>query len=67
MRKSLYGFAQQINLGDHLFLGKGELNTGGRQRPSILADAFEALIASIYLDGGMEEAKRFVLSFVKNG
>ncbi|MGI6267515.1 MAG: ribonuclease III [Acutalibacteraceae bacterium] len=63
--KSLYGFAQQINLGDHLFLGKGELNTGGRQRPSILADAFEALIASIYLDGGMEEAKRFVLSFVK--
>ncbi len=63
--KSLYGFAQQINLGDHLFLGKGELNTGGRQRPSILADAFEALIASIYLDGGMEEAQRFVLSFVK--
>lgn len=62
--KSLYGFAKQIDLGDNLLLGKGELNTGGRERPSILADAFEAIIASIYLDGGMEEAKRFVLSFV---
>ena len=38
--------------------------TGGRKRPSILADAFEALIAAIYLDGGMEEAERFVLSFI---
>ncbi len=63
--KSLYRFAKQIDLGDYLLLGKGELNTGGRERPSILADAFEAVIASIYLDGGMEEAKKFVLSFVK--
>lgn len=62
--KSLHDFAQQINLGDYLLLGKGEINTGGRERPSILADAFEAVIAAIYLDGGMKEAKRFVLSFV---
>ena len=45
----------------YLRLGKGELRTGGNERPSILADAFEALIAAIYLDGGMEEAKKFVL------
>ena len=38
---------------------------GGRERPSILADAFEALIAAIYLDGGMEHAKKFILGFVK--
>ncbi len=63
--KSLYGFAQEIELGKYLLLGKGEINTGGRERPSILADAFEAVIAAIYLDGGMEAAKSFVLSFVK--
>ena len=62
--ESLYGFAKQIDLGSFLLLGKGELNTGGRERSSILADAFEAVIASIYLDGGMEEARKFVLSFV---
>lgn len=60
---SLSGFAREIKLGDSLFLGKGESNTGGAQRPSILENAFEALIAAIYLDGGMDEAKRFVLSF----
>lgn len=62
--KSLHQFAQHIHLGDYLVLGKGEENTGGRERPSILADAFEAVIASIYLDGGLEEARRFVLRFV---
>lgn len=62
--KALYRFAEEIELGQFLFLGKGELHTGGRNRPSILADAFEALIAAIYLDGGMEQAKRFVLRFV---
>ena len=63
--KSLYGFAKQIDLGDRLKLGKGGINTGGFERPSILADAFEALIAAIYLDGGMESARKFVLHFVK--
>lgn len=61
---ALYNFAKSINLGDFLFLGKGELHTGGRERPSILADAFEAVIAAIYLDGGMENAKKFVLKFI---
>lgn len=62
--KSLCGFALSIDLGSRLRLGKGEENTGGRSRPSILADAFEALIAAVYLDGGIEAASKFVLSFV---
>lgn len=62
--KSLAQFANEINLGDYVNLGKGEIMTGGRERPSILSDAFESVIAAIYLDGGMEEAKRFVLRFV---
>lgn len=62
--KSLYVFAQKINLGNYLMLGRGEENTGGRERPSILADAFEAVIAAIYLDGGLEAASRHILRFL---
>lgn len=62
--KSLAVFANEISLGDYLLLGKGEIMTGGRERPSILSDAFESVIAAIYLDGGIEEAKKFVLRFV---
>lgn len=62
--KSLCGFARKIELGHYLLLGKGEEMTGGAERPSILADAFEAVIAAIYLDGGMEQAGAFVLPFV---
>lgn len=62
--KSLHIFAKKINLGDYLLLGKGEENTGGRERPSILADAFEAVIAAIYLDGGFEAASRHILRFI---
>ena len=62
--KSLAVFANEIGLGNYLLLGKGEIMTGGRERPSILSDAFESVIAAIYLDGGMEEAKKFVLRFV---
>lgn len=62
--KSLDVMANKIGLGNFLRLGKGEEMTGGRTRPSIIADAFEALIASIYLDSGMESAKKFVLPFV---
>lgn len=62
--KSLAGFAREIDLGDYILLGKGEKMTGGSQRPSILSDAFESVIAAIYLDGGMDEAKKFVLRFV---
>ncbi len=61
---ALFPFAQKIGLGDEIFLGKGEENTGGRQRRSILADAFEALIAAIYLDGGLEKARDFILPFI---
>lgn len=63
--KSLCVFARELGLGTYLLLGKGELGTGGRERPSILADAFEALIAAIYLDGGIDEARRFVLRYVR--
>ncbi len=63
--KSLCEFAHMIGLGQYLMLGRGEEQMGGRERPSILADAFEALIAAIYLDGGMEHAKKFILGFVK--
>ncbi len=62
--KSLHIFAQKIQLGDYLRLGKGEENTGGRERPSILADAFEAVIAAIYLDGGFEPVSRHILRFM---
>lgn len=63
--KSLFGFAKEINLGKYLLLGRGEDNTGGRNRASILADAFEAVIGAIYLDGGLESVRGFVLSFIK--
>ncbi len=62
--KSLHEFALQIKLGKFIMLGKGEENTGGRERPSILADAFEAVIASIFLDGGLEKARNFILPFI---
>lgn len=62
--KSLFSYAKEIELGKYLKLGKGEERTGGRNRASVLSDAFEAVIAAIYLDGGMEEAKKFVLRFV---
>jgi ribonuclease-3 len=61
---ALFEFSKKIRLGEHIFLGKGEENTGGRERPSIVSDAFEAVIAAIYLDGGMEAARKYVLSFV---
>lgn len=58
-------FANEISLGDYMLFGKGEsASSGGRHRKSTLADAFEALIAAIYLDGGMENAKEFVLPFI---
>ena len=62
--KSLDVMANKIGLGQYLRLGHGEELTGGRTRPSIIADAFEALIAAIYLDSGIESARKFVLPFV---
>lgn len=63
--KTLFGYAKKIGLGEMIRLGKGEERTGGRERPSVVSDAFEAVIAAIYLDGGIEEAKKFVLPFVE--
>ena len=57
---SLAKKAREISLGDFLLLGKGEEITGGRSRESVLADAFEAVIGAIYLDGGMECAEKYV-------
>lgn len=62
--KSLCRFSKALNVGDFLLLSHGERNSKGNERPSILADAFEAIIAAIYLDGGMNEAKKFILRFV---
>ncbi len=62
--KSLYQYAKQISLGSYIRLSRGERHSGGDDRPSILSDAFEALIAAIYLDGGIEPARKFVLRFV---
>ena len=62
--KSLFEFAKKINLGQYLILSKGEKNNGGANRPSIVSDAFEALIAAIYIDGGIEPASKHILNFV---
>ncbi len=58
--ESLYEVAQSLELGSYLKLGHGEELGGGRQRPSILADATESVFAAVFLDGGMEEAKALI-------
>ena len=62
--QALFDFSKKIDLGSFIMLGKGEEMTGGRERPSIVSDAFEAVIAAIYLDGGMDVATKYVLSFI---
>jgi len=58
--QSLARHAEQIRLGDHLILGRGEEKTGGRFKQALLADGYEALIAAIYLDGGLDAAGEFL-------
>ncbi|MEE0140127.1 MAG: ribonuclease III [Coprococcus sp.] len=58
--------ARQIGLGKYLMLGKGEDMGGGRNRDSILSDALEAVIGSIYLDGGLNKASKFIMTHVLN-
>jgi ribonuclease III len=53
--------AERLNLGEHLLLGRGEEKTGGRRKQALLADGYEALIAAIYLDGGIEHARAFIV------
>jgi len=59
-RHMLCYMARQLSLGDFLRLGKGEETSGGRNRPSNLADAFEAVVGALYQDGGLEVARRFL-------
>ncbi len=61
---ALYEFSKELDIGSYLLLGKGEVINGGNKRPSILADAFEAVLAAVYLDGGIEPARKHVLRFV---
>ena len=56
--------AEELHVGDYLYLGRGEDQTGGRKRKSVLSDALEAIIGAIYLDGGFANAKEFVLKFI---
>jgi len=63
---SLHKTALALGLGSYMRLGKGEEHTGGRERPSILADMVEAIIAALYLDSGMTEARRFIMERVLN-
>ena len=58
--ESLHEVAQSLQLGDFLLLGKGEESGGGRRRPSILADAVEAVLAAVYLDGGIDKARELI-------
>ncbi len=68
--EALASYAQQLGLGDFLLLGKGESNSGGSHKPAIIADAFEAILAAIYLDSGaldgMDEVSKFLLPFIEN-
>ena len=62
--ESLVEVAQELNLGQYLQLGKGEEAGGGRQRPSIQADAVEAVLAAVYLDGGIGSARKIIQKYI---
>jgi len=64
--KSLHKIAQMHNFSNFLYLGKSERKTGGQNRPAILADSVEAVIAAIYLDGGIEKTEHFILENLKD-
>jgi ribonuclease-3 len=65
-RDTLKSYALAIELGGYLVMGRGEDASGGRERTSTLGDAFEALIGAIYLDSGLEEARKFILEQAKS-
>ena len=64
--EALFQFAEEIQLGEYLRLGHGEELGGGRTRPSVVSDAFEAVIAALYLDGGFDEAVRIIALILKD-
>lgn len=57
-------YADKINLNKYILLGRGEENSGGRQRPAIIADAFEAILGAVFLDGGFDMAFKIVKKFI---
>ena len=57
---SLARLGAALGLGEHLLLGRGEQRSGGRNKPSLIADAYEAVVAAIYLDGGLPAAEGFI-------
>ena len=61
-RETLKRYAARLDLGRYLMMGRGEVASGGRERTSTLADAFEALIGAIYLDAGLDAARQFILT-----
>ncbi|MBR3996426.1 MAG: ribonuclease III, partial [Clostridia bacterium] len=63
---ALFEYAGEIALGDYMYLGHGEERSGGRHHKAILADAFEAFLAAIYLDGGMDKAREFLMPYIIN-
>ena len=64
--ESLYKVAKLHNFSDFLYLGKSEQLSGGKNRPAILADSVEAIIAAVYLDGGLEQAEKFIIENLAN-
>lgn len=64
--KSLYKVAIAHDFGEFLYLGKSEIMTEGNKRPAILADSVEAVIAAIFIDGGLEPAKKFIIENLKD-
>jgi ribonuclease-3 len=62
---SLGEASRALNIGEYMYFGRGEELTGGRERTSILSDAFEAIIAAMYLDGGIDVVRKFVLNHMK--
>jgi ribonuclease-3 len=63
--RALSGFANQIGLGNHLLLGRGEDEGGGRKRPAVLCGAFEALVGALYLDQGLSKVDEFVMPLLE--
>ncbi len=64
--KSLYKVAKSHNFSDFLYLGKSEIKTGGNLRMAVLEDSVEAVIAAIYMDGGLKEAEKFIIENLKD-
>ena len=62
---NLVKYAERLELGQYLFLGKGEEKTGGRTKQALLVDALEAIIGAVYLDGGLEAARQFISKFME--